>query len=62
MKMSKLIKKRKALEKEHQSRTEAYKEAVNEQDKKVARLRAQIEEIEFLQEMFFDDEKDDVPF
>ena len=53
---------KKALEKEHQSRTKAYDEAVREQHHTLVRLKAHIEEIEFLQEMFFGNEKDDIPF
>ena len=52
---------KKLLEKEHESRVKAYDEAVRDQHHTLVRFKAHIEEVEFLQEMFFGNEKD-VPF
>jgi len=45
---------KKALEKEHQGRIKAYEDTLKEHEQQLIKLRIQIEEVEFLQEMFFD--------
>ena len=45
---------KKLLEKEHQGRINAYEDAVKENEVKLLTFKAQIEETEYLLEMFFD--------